>query len=402
MTDWLPVLLALCTGIVIGAALIWVLKSRLKSTLSKQTTGIIADRRLTDNLGNRYFRGINYLLNEQPDKALEVFLQLAEVTPQTVETHLSLGNLFRRRGEMDNAIRCHQNIIKQTELSSEERNHALLELGEDYLRAGLLDRAEELFSTLAEQEIATQTALQRLLNIFQQEHEWQSAIRVAQQLQRVTGECCQTIIAHFYCELAEEQRQEGNKTEAHQLLELAALANPECARLWILRAELASKNNLHDQAVEHYCQACKVNPDCLPLALAPLMNAFKQADMAEAAEHFLSAWLVNNTDTSAVIAYVALVGQSTNLKDANQFLQNQLKRQPTVGKMRALVQLSNVGDEQLVPLLEVFNQLSESLREYENGYQCRVCGLEGHTQHWHCPSCRSWDTTLPIRGILGE
>ncbi len=413
MTDWLPVLLALLAGVVIGIT--WnisrrgplggaaiVSKSTIKRTNGKRgITGGIGNT-ITDNLGNRYFRGINYLLNEQPDKALEVFLELAEVTPETVETHLSLGNLFRRRGEMDNAIRCHQNIIKQTELSAEERNHALLELGEDYLRAGLLDRAEELFSTLAEQEIATQTALQRLLNIFQQEHEWESAIKVAQQLQRVSGQSCQSMIAHFYCELATEQRQAGNKQAAAQLLKQAEQVDSRCARLWILRAELAMEDQQYPQAADYYRQSSAVDPDCLPLILQELISAYRHAGKLTEAEQFLSDWLRENTDTSAVIAAVELTREQQGVGDANQFLLRELKRQPTVGKMRALLQLSQKDNNQSFPLLDVFSQLSDSLKEYENGYQCRVCGLEGHTHHWHCPSCRSWNSTLPVRGILGQ
>lgn len=413
MTDWLPVLLAFLAGIAVAIVigLAWGVSRRkfsvnplataqtnIKAAIGKRGIG----QKITDSIDNHYFRGINYLLNEQPDKALEVFLELAEVTPETVETHLSLGNLFRRRGEMDNAIRCHQNIINQTELSAEERNHALLELGEDYLRAGLLDRAEELFASLAEQEIATQTALQRLLNIFQQEHEWESAIKVAQQLQRVSGQSCQSMIAHFYCELATEQRQIGDKHAAGQLLQQAEQVDPGCARLWILRAELATKNQQYEQAVIYYRQSCAVDPDCLPLVLQDLIHAYRQAGNLSEAEQFLSQWLRENTDTSAVIAAVELTREQQGVGDANRFLLRELKRQPTVGKMRALLQLSQNDDSQNFPLLDVFSQLSDSLREYENGYQCRVCGLEGHTHHWHCPSCRSWNTTLPVRGILGQ
>lgn len=405
MTDWLPVLLALIAGAALGMLIThrrWFPRNKDMSAMADNRRSGKSSGKLVDNIGNHYFRGINYLLNEQPDKALEVFLQLAEVTPETVETHLSLGNLFRRRGEMDNAIRCHQNIIKQTELSTEERNHALLELGEDYLRAGLLDRAEELFATLAEQEIATRTALQRLLNIFQQEHEWQSAIKVAQQLQRVTGDSSQTMIAHFYCELASEQHQGGDQQAALQLLKQAEQADPRCARLWIQRARLATENGRHERAVAHYRQACEVDPDCLPLVLDTLIDAYRQAGQLPQAEQFLSEWLRDNTDTSAVIAAVELTREQQGVNDANQFLLRELKRQPTVGKMRALLQLSEADNTRGFPLLDVFSQLSDSLREYENGYQCRVCGLDGHTHHWHCPSCRSWNTTLPVRGILGQ
>jgi hypothetical protein len=136
---------------------------------------------------DQYFQGLNYLLNEQPDKAIQVFLELAEVNQETVETHMALGNLFRRRGEVDRAIRFHQNIIAKHGLQPEQRTQALLELGEDYMRAGLLDRAERLFSELIETDAHTPSALRSLLDIYQQEKDWDKALEQAQRLEQVTG-----------------------------------------------------------------------------------------------------------------------------------------------------------------------------------------------------------------------
>ena len=142
-----------------------------------------SSRRSRQLLSNQYFQGLNYLLNEQPDKAIEVFLELADVNQDTVETHMALGNLFRRRGEVDRAIRFHQNIIAKPGLEPEQRTQALLELGEDYMKAGLLDRAERLFAELIEGDAHTPGALHSLLDIYQQERDWEKALEQAQRLE---------------------------------------------------------------------------------------------------------------------------------------------------------------------------------------------------------------------------
>src|SRR5918912_3171483 len=148
-----------------------------------------------------YFKGLNFLLNEQPDKAIEAFIEVVKVDPQTIELHFALGNLFRRRGEIERAIRMHQNLVERPDLREDQKRAALFELAQDYLKAGLLDRAEELFAKL-ENTPHAEAALKFLLEIYQQEKEWQKAIAVAEKLEAVTGRSHQKEIANFYCELA--------------------------------------------------------------------------------------------------------------------------------------------------------------------------------------------------------
>ncbi|NNF96569.1 MAG: tetratricopeptide repeat protein, partial [Halobacteria archaeon] len=154
-------------------------------------------------LPSSYLRGLNYLLNEQQDKAIDLFIQLLDVDNDTVETHLALGSLFRRRGEVDRAIRIHQNLIARPTLSKEQRMQALFELGQDYMRAGLLDRAETLLGELIGNEPHTVAALQHLLDIYQQEKDWDKAIQIAQRLESRTGQSKRNLIAQYYCEKAD-------------------------------------------------------------------------------------------------------------------------------------------------------------------------------------------------------
>src|SRR6056297_2867185 len=185
-----------------------------------------------------YFRGLNYLLNEQPDKAIEVFLTLAEINTETAETHLAIGNLFRRRGEVDKAIRFHRHIISRSNLSDQHRIQALLELGEDYMRAGLLDRAEKLFSELAEDGRYSEVAIRNLLSIYQQEKDWKNAIVQARRLGQFCDWNTSALIAQFHCEIAVQAGQEGDSGNARRHLETARNHHGECTRAYLLEADL--------------------------------------------------------------------------------------------------------------------------------------------------------------------
>ncbi len=166
--------------------------------------------------GTEYFQGLNYLLNDKPDKAIEVLSRLAEVDRDTAETQMTLGSLFRRRGEVDRAIRIHSNLIAKMALTHQQRNHAVLELGEDYLRAGLFDRAESLFRELVQQTDYTVVALERLVAIYEREKDWQQAIVYCERLEHMTGRSLKEQIANYYCELAEVAR--NKRAEAQVFL----------------------------------------------------------------------------------------------------------------------------------------------------------------------------------------
>ncbi len=399
MNVLLPGLSGLAVGLLLGVLLqSW----RVART---QRTGLIdkAADNLQSQLGNRYFRGINYLLNEQPDKALEVFLQLADVTPDTVDTHLALGNLFRRRGEMDNAIRCHQNIIQNPDLSEKTRQAATLELGEDYLRAGVLDRAEELFTSLADQKILTTVALQRLLEIFQQEKEWLHAIQVARQHEKISGESKRRLIAHFYCQLADEKRSEGHMLEAEQLLDKASASDPHCARISIMRAEMSAEQQRYDQVIGHFHKALQIDDDVFPLIIDRLIAAYRHTGAESEALQFLLEWLQHHSNTSAVIHLLTLCEQLGRMDLLSPVLDRQLQQHPTVGKMHALLRLrASAAETDADGITGLLQPLLDKLLLRRDGYQCRNCGLSGQTHHWYCPSCRQWDTTVPVSGSLGE
>ena len=216
------------------------------------------------NLSEHYFKGLNYLLNEQPDKAIEVFIEMLEVDSETVETHLALGNLFRRRGEVDRAIRIHQNIIARPTLKRNQRALALYELGQDYMRAGLLDRAENLFLELLEIGEYSNQALIQLIEIYEQERDWENAIEIAHKIEFSTGQKMNAVIAHYFCELSEKAMRKNEMSKAQEWVKKALAVDKNCVRASILQGRIAHANNNCKAAIEAYKRVEKQDPDFIP------------------------------------------------------------------------------------------------------------------------------------------
>src|SRR5215813_4812118 len=200
-------------------------------------------------LPTSYFRGLNFLINQQPDKAIEAFIEVVKVDPQTVELHFALGNLFRRRGEVERAIRMHQNLADRADLATEQRVSAVFELGQDYLKAGLLDRAEEMFQKLAGTPYE-QSAFKFLLEIYEQEKDWLQAIDVSRRMDSVTGQSSQREIAHFYCELAQSEMTHSRPEQARSYLQEALNINRKCVRAHVLLGDIALSERQPEEAIE--------------------------------------------------------------------------------------------------------------------------------------------------------
>ncbi|HEY6942230.1 lipopolysaccharide assembly protein LapB, partial [Dokdonella sp.] len=256
----------------------WVLGRRR----SERTSGA-----RVSELSTSYFRGLNYLLNEQQDKAIEVFLKLAEINRDTVETHLALGNLFRRRGEVDRAIRVHQNLIARPNLSQDEKTVALLELGEDYMRAGLLDRAETLFADLVAMDALAPSALRHLIAIYQHERDWDKAIEHAQRLERATGESQGAMIAQFHCELADQARAQGARDDARRHVDDAFAVEPECVRASMILGHIEASSGDLDAAIRAFERVADLDIDYVPEILSPLLDCYARAQRMQRAEEFL-------------------------------------------------------------------------------------------------------------------
>ena len=233
------------------------------------------------NLPRSYFRGLNFLLNEQHDKAIDAFIEVAKLDPETIELHFALGNLFRRRGETDRAIRVHQNLLSRSDLPVAERDHALFELGQDFLKAGLLDRAEETFKSLEAGEYAL-GAQRALLTIYEIEKDWDKSIATSARIEGMGAATLATEVAQFHCELAQEALQRTDAAEARAELKLALAANPENVRATVLMGDVDAAGGDLDAAIDCWRRVEEQNATYLPLVAEKLMKAYAELGRTEA------------------------------------------------------------------------------------------------------------------------
>jgi len=351
---------------------------------------------------NQYFQGLNYLLNEQPDKAIQVFLELAEVNKDTVETHMALGSLFRRRGEVDRAIRFHQNIIAKPGLEPEQRTQALLELGEDYMRAGLLDRAERLFSELIETGTHTPSALRSLLDIYQQEKDWKNALEQAQRLEQVSGEHMGDVMAQYCCEMAEASLAADDKEGARRQLRHARRHDPGCIRARFILADISAQEDNFERAMDLYEEIAELDPDYIPELLDNYLDSARDTGQSQRGRQKLDEWAQSYKGISLILKLARFLAQEEGGAVAGQFLIETLASKPSVRGLDHLIDLKADGHLDAESSDDILKAVTARLLSKQPEYRCHNCGFGGHTHHWQCPSCRKWSTTKKIHGVLGE
>lgn len=359
-------------------------------------------RRQRNDLSRNYFRGLNYLLNEESDKAIEVFLRLAEINQETAETHLALGNLFRRRGEVDKAIHFHRHIMTRSHLSEQHRTRALLELGEDYMRAGLLDRAEKLFAELAKEGRFSETAVRSLLTIYQQEKDWSRALVQARTLARVTGQSTSALSAQFHCELAVKALIEGDGDTVMSQLTSARSHVARCTRASLIEAKLAIEASRWADAAAADRAACNQDPDLIALVLERLLEAHDRMGKSDELADWLGS-MIERSKTSAPLLGLARLRAQKDPAAAIDLLLEGLQVRPSVRGLRYLLDLMHRHGQRLDAIdPDMLTRLTDRLISGQPRFRCEQCGFSGQTWHWQCPSCREWETTRPVSGVLGE
>ena len=369
--------------------------------LAKGTTSR-GERKRNRNFSNRYFQGLNYLLDEQPDKAIAVFIEMAEVTADTIETHLALGNLFRRRGEVERAIRIHQNIISKPGLDERQKTRALLELGEDYMRAGLFDRAEKLFNELIERESHAPSALRHLLDIYQQEKDWEKALNQAQKLETVTDEKMGLMMSHFCCELAEVDLKDDKPADARKHLRQARRYFPESIRARVLLAQIATQQDMYSEALDVYEEVAEMDPEYIHDILQAYLDCAQQADDFPRALTNMESWTKHYDGISLLLSQTTVIREKQGLAVATRYLAEALTRRPSVKGLDRLIELKLEGGPETESGDEILRAVAQKLLARQPSYRCTHCGYAGHSHHWQCPSCKNWSTTRIIRGVLGE
>jgi len=349
-------------------------------------------------LPRSYFRGLNFLLNEQPDKAIEAFIEVVKVDPETIELHFALGSLFRRRGEYDRAIRMHQHLLERADLGPEQRSAALFELGQDYLKAGILDRAEEVFQRLADGPHARE-ARRFLLEIYQQEKDWEKAAAMARRLEGETGESRAREISHFLCELAATEATHSRPDPARAHLEAALAAHRKSVRASLQLGDLERAAGGLEGAIAHWKRIESQNPAYLALVAQRLLEAHRDLGRLEEGLTLLSGYLERYPSLDLLDAVFQCTLEAKGAESAYRLVRDELRRNPTLLGLDRLLeaQIEGAASPERRRDLELVRNLVHSHTRRLARYRCENCGFKARQFHWLCPACGGWESYPPRR-----
>ncbi|WP_374352518.1 lipopolysaccharide assembly protein LapB [Chitinimonas sp.] len=357
---------------------------------------ILADSKL---LPRQYFEGLNHLLNERTDKAVEVFVDVARHHSETIELQFALGHLFRRKGEIERAIRMHQKLLARPELKGAEKQTAQYELALDFMKAGLFDRAEELFARLDDTDLS-RAARRHLLDIYQQEKEWKQAISTAQQL-RDTSHTYQHEIAEFYCELASQAITRSQPAEAQQYLQQALGEHRKCVRANLLLGDLALAEGRAEEAIATWLKIESQDHRFLPFAAPKLLDAYDRLGRAEEGTNLLKGFLNSYPYLDMLDLVYERIARQNGVETASDYLSEQLRLNPSLPGYAKLLEARAITApvERKADIEGLRKVILENSRS-QAMYHCAACGFKARQYFWHCPACSEWESFLPARGQL--
>lgn len=353
----------------------------------------------SNRLSREYVDGLNFLLSNQKDKAVDLFLDMLKEDDGTLEAHLTLGNLFRSRGEVDRAIRIHQALMESSSLSFDQRLLAIQQLGRDYMVAGLYDRAEEMFLQLVEEEDFQQNALQQLIIIYQATSEWINAINAATKLVKLGYTQYKTYIAQFYCELASLAIANDDLDRAYNLLQKSAFADANCARTSLMLGRVLMVQDKTEQAIESFKRILYQDKAFIGEALPLLKECYININNLYEFQQFLEVCVEQDSGNIAELMLADLIEQKNGLDAAQYYLYRILLKHPNLKGFYRLMNYHVADAEQgkaKESLLLLRNMVGEQIKAVPN-YRCQKCGFTVNSIYWLCPACRSWSTIKPVR-----
>jgi lipopolysaccharide biosynthesis regulator YciM len=344
-----------------------------------------------------YFRGLNFLLNEQPDKAIESFIEVVKVDPQTIDLHFALGSLFRRQGEIDRAIRMHQNLLDRPDLPADRRTTATYELAQDFNRAGLLDRAEDLFTRLDGTQYE-HPSLSHLISIYETEKDWPKAIAATRRMEALSKQPYYKEIAQYHCELAQAALLRGDAETAQREIETAQAEHRACARANLLAGDLAAQQGNFQQALQAWQRIESQNPAYLALAAERFADAYRKLGDLPTGIRQLRNYQSQYPSLDTLNALFTLTLEFEGPAASATLIKDELARNPTLIGLDRLLEaelLSAPADRRRD--LELVKGLVGQHIKRLGMYRCEQCGFRAKQYYWRCPGCQKWETYSPKR-----
>lgn len=349
------------------------------------------------SLPRSYYKGLNALLNEEPDKAIELFIEIARLDPETAELHFALGKLFRQRGDIERAVRVHQNLLERADLSLEVASQARYELGQDYLKAGLLDRAEDCFNQLAPTEYGT-ASRRALVEIYQREKEWRRAIDAACALQESGAGAYQKQIAQFYCELAEDALVHTDPDAALSTLEKALSFDRGNVRAMILIGDALLAKGDTEGALRTWLRVEQQSVPHVALVAQRLMTGYRSVNRPREGVNLLQAYLAEAPSIDLLEVAFKAVLELDGPDVADRLVSDELRRTPTLLGLDKLLEARLMyappeGRNELSLIKNLVGGYAQKLARY----QCSHCGFKARQFYWQCPGCGQWESYAPRR-----
>ena len=345
-----------------------------------------------------YLQGINYLLNDQHDKALELFFGGLDVDSKTIEIHLTLGNLYRQRGEIGRATLIHKKLVERSDLTGEQRSQAFFELGHDYYAAGILDRAEQVFKELMQGGRYQEQAHDLLREIYEQEREWDNCINITNSLTRISSRDYSPLLAQYHCERAEEAIREGRYSKAEEYVKAAMDTEGDCVRAILQSGRIKAIRGDHTAAIEIWRSIESNSPRYIPETVSLVTESYQSLQRPRELANFLRSTAESEEDAQLAVAYIDILESLNEKQQAEEYLTKWIRKYPSLHCLHRLILLKLKDSISSVP--DDFELIQSMIRKEidpSRRYQCQRCGYTVKTLHWQCPSCRGWNSFLSQR-----
>lgn len=338
--------------------------------------------------------GMGNLINDDPDQALAALLRAGEFDSQAIELHLTLGSLFRKRGEVDRALRVHEALLDRAQLKPDQLERTRFELAHDYLKAGMIDRAETLFEQLTQRGLHVTDALQSLVSIHEQSHEWHRAIDASRRLQAVGAQPRQAITAQYYCELADQARQAKDLSDVQRLARRALDEDGLCVRANLILGALFEEAGDAAAAIKVLRRVPEQDLRYIPEIVEPLLRCSKANNQLAEFLDFMRELDSENSVSASVLAQASLM-QNSDMNPAR-FLAEAFASNPRWALLERLLQsIEPPEDESMAQAMNSFRQALQTAAAARARYRCTSCGLAPGLLFWQCPACKQWGSVVP-------